>query len=233
MKICVIGLPGVTPGKRNLKDPRLDQVDKVVEADKKTYLQADIVGEDEQADSDATLAAKEQAFEYVFKDLELVETRLGRTSSDAERSALQKLKSRLEAEQPVFGVKLEAAEQGATAGLTFVTGKPFFVVSPEEAENVDALLVRAYGESGLISFMTVGGKENRAWPVRKGATAWDAAGVIHTDIQKGFIRAEVISFDDLIAAGGETGAKRAGKLRLETKAYVVQDYDIMNFRFNK
>ena len=67
----------------------------------------------------------------------------------------------------------------------------------------------------------------------KGMTAWEAAGTIHTDIQKGFIRAEVISFADFIAAGGETQAKRAGKQRLELKQYVVQDYDLLNFRFNK
>ena len=88
------------------------------------------------------------------------------------------------------------------------------------------------GKSKKFS-LTVGGKENRAWPIRKGTTAWEAAGTIHSDIQKGFIRAEIISFADFLAAGGETQAKRAGKLRLELKQYVVQDYDLVNFRFNK
>src|SRR6185295_13361237 len=97
----------------------------------------------------------------------------------------------------------------------------------------DALLVRAFKESVYISFLTVGGKENRAWPIRAGISAWEAAGTIHTDIQKGFIRAEIISFVDLMEAGGETQAKRASKLRLELKTYVMQDYVITNFRFNK
>ena len=79
----------------------------------------------------------------------------------------------------------------------------------------------------------MGGKENRAWPIRKGMTALEAAGTIHTDMQKGFIRAEIIGFDDLVGAGGETQAKRAGKQRLEMKPYVMQDYDVANFRFNK
>jgi ribosome-binding ATPase YchF (GTP1/OBG family) len=79
----------------------------------------------------------------------------------------------------------------------------------------------------------VGGKENRAWPIRKGTSALEAAGSIHTDLQKGFIRAEVIAFDDLIQAGGESQAKRANKLRLETKTYVMRDYDVVNFRFSK
>jgi ribosome-binding ATPase YchF (GTP1/OBG family) len=100
-------------------------------------------------------------------------------------------------------------------------------------DDPDALLLRTFREGGYICFLTVGGKENRAWPIRKGLTAWEAGGAIHTDIQKGFIRAEIISFADFIGAGGETQAKRAGKMRLETKQYVMQDCDITNFRFNK
>jgi ribosome-binding ATPase len=107
------------------------------------------------------------------------------------------------------------------------------VAEEAELQSPDALLVRAFLESGWISFLTVGGKENRAWPIRAGLTAWEAAGTIHTDIQHGFIRAEIISFAELVEAGGETQAKRAGKLRLELKTYVMQDYDVTNFRFNK
>lgn len=94
-------------------------------------------------------------------------------------------------------------------------------------------MLRAFKEAGYICFLTVGGKENRAWAIRHGTTAWEAAGSIHSDMQKGFIRAEIISFEDFSQAGGETQAKRAGKQRLETKTYVVQDYDLVNFRFNK
>jgi len=115
----------------------------------------------------------------------------------------------------------------------FYTNKPIAVASQQDLQNPEALMLRAFQEAGYISFLTVGGKENRAWPLRKGSTAWEAAGTIHTDIQKGFIRAEIISFADLTAAGGETQAKRAGKMRLELKPYVMQDYDVVNFRFNK
>ncbi|MBM3878184.1 MAG: DUF933 domain-containing protein [Verrucomicrobia bacterium] len=94
-------------------------------------------------------------------------------------------------------------------------------------------MLRAFREGGYLCFLTVGGKENRAWPISQGTTAWAAAGTIHTDIQKGFIRAEIIGWGDLVAAGGETQAKRAGKQRLELKSYVMQDYDVANFRFNK
>lgn len=94
-------------------------------------------------------------------------------------------------------------------------------------------VIRAgYELLGLQTYFTAGVKEVRAWTVRRGATAPQAAGVIHTDFEKGFIRAEVIAYDAFVSHGGEQGAKEAGKLRLEGKEYVVCDGDVMHFRFN-
>lgn len=94
-------------------------------------------------------------------------------------------------------------------------------------------VIRAgYDLLGLQTYFTAGVKEVRAWTVNLGATAPQAAGVIHTDFQKGFIRAEVISYEDFITYGGEQGAKEAGKLRVEGKDYIVKDGDVMHFRFN-
>jgi len=94
-------------------------------------------------------------------------------------------------------------------------------------------VIRAgYSLLGLQTYFTAGVKEVRAWTVAVGATAPQAAGVIHTDFEKGFIRAEVIAYDDFIALGGEQGAKDRGKMRLEGKEYIVQDGDVMHFRFN-
>jgi len=98
--------------------------------------------------------------------------------------------------------------------------------------GLDRVVRAGYKLLGLQTYFTVGPKEVRAWTVRIGATAPEAAGVIHTDFQRGFIRAEVVSFDDFVACRGEHGAKEAGKLRLEGKDYVVQDGDVMHFRFN-
>ncbi|MBW8014851.1 MAG: redox-regulated ATPase YchF [Planctomycetes bacterium] len=89
-----------------------------------------------------------------------------------------------------------------------------------------------YKTLGLISFLTVGPDEVRAWPIRGGISALDAAGKIHSDIQRGFIRAETIAYDDLKVHGSEKDCKAAGKTRLEGKTYVIQDGDIINFRFN-
>lgn len=233
MKIALFGISEIKVGKHNLKDPRLDQADKLVEADKKTHAQADVIGEDELLDADAILASNDNKADLILKDLEFVETRLGRDPQSAERAALEKIKSLLESERFLFNSGLATEEMQAVAAHSFYTNKPIAVAAKEELSNPEMLLLRAFREAGYISFLTVGGKENRAWPLRKGLTAWEAAGTIHTDIQKGFIRAEIIGFDDFIAAGGETQAKRAGKQRLETKQYVMQDYDVVNFRFNK
>ncbi len=233
MKIALFGIADIKPGKHNLKDPRLDQANELVEADKKTHAQVDVIGEDGLLDADAILATQETRADLILKDLEFVETRLGRDPLEAERVVLEKIQALLESEKFVLGSDLTPGDLQAVAAHSFYTNKPISVAAPGELSNPEALLLRAFREAGYISFLTVGGKENRAWPVRKGMTAWESAGTIHTDIQKGFIRAEVISFADFIAAGGETQAKRAGKLRLELKQYVVQDYDLLNFRFNK
>lgn len=96
-----------------------------------------------------------------------------------------------------------------------------------------ARVIRAgYELLGLITFFTVGPKEARAWTVPEGAKAPQAAGEIHTDFEKGFIRAETIAFEDYLALGGEAGARDAGKLRQEGKDYVVHDGDVMLFKFN-
>jgi hypothetical protein len=233
MKICLFGITGINSGRHHIKDPRLDQVDKLVEADKKTYVQVDLIGEDQLVDADAILVSTERRADLILMDLEFIETRLQRDPGEEERNALLKLQSSLESDQLARETELSESGRQALAAHALVTQKPVVVASAADLESPEALLVRTYHEAGYISFLTVGGKENRAWMIRKGTTAVEAAGAIHTDLQKGFIRAEIISFADLIAAGGETQAKRAGKLRLETRHYVMQDYDVVNFRFSK
>ena len=94
-------------------------------------------------------------------------------------------------------------------------------------------LIRAgYSLLQLLTFFTAGPKEARAWTVRRGATAPQSAGVIHTDFQKGFIRAEIVGYDDFVGLNGEQGAKEAGKWRLEGKDYIIQEGDVVHFRFN-
>jgi GTP-binding protein YchF len=97
--------------------------------------------------------------------------------------------------------------------------------------GLDRLIAAGYALLNLVTYFTAGPKESRAWTITRGTRAPQAAGVIHTDFEQGFIRAETIAYDDYVACGGEVGARDAGKMRLEGKDYVVQDGDIMHFRF--
>lgn len=101
-----------------------------------------------------------------------------------------------------------------------------------EESGLDKLIHAAFSLLGLMTFLTAGPDESRAWTIRKNTTAPKAAGKIHTDFEKGFIRAEIVSYDDLMACGSVAAAREKGKVRLEGKDYIMQDGDIVNFRFN-
>ena len=142
--------------------------------------------------------------------------------------AVQNFLKNSQAEVLIIAGKLEAE----IAELDFQDRKIFLEDVGLEEPGVNKLLRAAYKTLNLISFFTVGGKENRAWTIAHGATAPQAAGVIHSDLERGFIRAEVIKYDDLIALGSEHKCKESGKLSVEGKNYIVNDGDILHIRFN-
>jgi GTP-binding protein YchF len=130
-------------------------------------------------------------------------------------------------------VVISAAIEAEVAQLSDEAEKREFLASLGLEETGLARVIRAgYRLLDLVTFFTAGPKETRAWTVRRGAKAPAAAGVIHTDFQRGFICAEVIAYDDYVACDGEQGAKDAGKMRLEGKDYVIADGDVVHFRFN-
>jgi len=129
-------------------------------------------------------------------------------------------------------VAICAALEAQIADMSDEDKKVFLADAGLTEPGLSRLARAAYALLGLQTYFTAGEKEVRAWTVVRGATAPQAAGVIHTDFERGFIRAEVAAYDDFVACGGELGAKEAGKLRLEGKDYVVRDGDVMHFRFN-
>ena len=129
-------------------------------------------------------------------------------------------------------VAICAALEAQIADMSDEDKKVFLADAGLTEPGLSRLARAAYALLGLLTYFTAGEKEVRAWTVVQGATAPQAAGVIHTDFERGFIRAEVAAFEDFVAGGGEQGAKEAGKLRLEGKDYVVRDGDVMHFRFN-
>jgi GTP-binding protein YchF len=128
------------------------------------------------------------------------------------------LDAKFEAELVELGDEDEAREMLAEMGI--------------DEPGLDVLARVGFDTLGLQTYLTAGPKESRAWTIKRGATAPEAAGVIHTDFQRGFIKAEIVSYDDLIEAGSMTAARAAGKVRMEGKDYIMQDGDVVEFRFN-
>ena len=129
-------------------------------------------------------------------------------------------------------VPVSAALEAQIADMPDEDKKLFLDDMGMDEPGLNRVIRAAYGLLGLQTYFTAGPKEVRAWTVRAGTTAPQAAGVIHTDFERGFIRAEVASYEDYVACGGEQGAKEAGKLRLEGRDYTVRDGDVIHFRFN-
>jgi GTP-binding protein YchF len=139
---------------------------------------------------------------------------------------------RLAAAEKAPVVAVCAAIEAEIADMSDEDKQVFLADMGMEEPGLNRVIHAGYDLLGLQTYFTAGPKEVRAWTIHKGDTAPQAAGVIHTDFEKGFIRAEVISFTDYVAGKGEQGAKEAGKMRLEGKDYVVHDGDVMHFRFN-
>ncbi|MEM9015285.1 MAG: redox-regulated ATPase YchF, partial [Pseudomonadota bacterium] len=138
----------------------------------------------------------------------------------------------LAGEQGAAAIVISAKIESELAQLSDDEQRDFLETLGLTEPGLNRLIRTGYGLLGLQTYFTAGPKEARAWTIRDGATAPEAAGVIHTDFQKGFIRAETISFEDYASLSGEQGAKEAGKMRLEGKDYIVKDGDVMHFRAN-
>lgn len=145
--------------------------------------------------------------------------------------ALEAVQKLAEQENAIV-VPICAAIEAEIADLEEDEKADFLEELGQEEPGLNRVIRSGYQLLGLHTYFTAGVKEVRAWTVKLGATAPEGAGVIHTDFQKGFIRAEVVSYDDFVAYNGEQGAKDAGKWRLEGKEYIIQDGDVMHFRFN-
>lgn len=182
-----------------------------------------------------TVNAEEQA---VIDDLFLITSKpviyianVGETVSEVEKANAYKVEKYAEQEHNEV-ISLCARLEEELSDLADEDRSLFMEEFGLSSTGLDKLIVAGYRLLGLISYLTAGEKEVRAWTITKGTKAPQAAGKIHTDFEKGFIRAEVVLYQDLLDCGGYTSAKEKGKVRVEGKEYVVQDGDIMLFRFN-
>ncbi len=154
-------------------------------------------------------------------------------SSAATGNAFSARVAEMAAKEGARAVVISAAIEAEVASLGSEADRAEFLETLGLSETGLTRVIRAgYDLLGLLTFFTIGPKEARAWTVRQGAKAPEAAGAIHTDFERGFIRAETISCEDFLASGGEAGAKEAGRMRLEGKEYLVKDGDVFHFLFN-
>lgn len=152
-------------------------------------------------------------------------------TAETDNAYVQKVKA-YAATEGAEVVAISAKVESEIAELDAEEAREFLAEIGEKESGLDRLIKAAFTLLGLLTFLTAGPDECRAWTIVKGTTAPKAAGKIHSDIERGFIRAEIVNYDDLIAAGSTTAAREKGKVRLEGKDYVMQDGDVTYFRFN-
>ncbi|HZK05517.1 MAG TPA: redox-regulated ATPase YchF [Actinomycetaceae bacterium] len=154
-------------------------------------------------------------------------------NTDEEGLADSAMQARLrEAVAPASAIFLDAKLESELVELEPDEAREILAELGQDESGLDQLARAGFKTLGLQTFLTAGPKAARAWTIRRGATAPEAAGEIHTDFQRGFIRAQIVSFDDLVELGSEAAVKAAGKMRLEGKDYVMQEGDVVDFRFN-
>jgi len=231
VKIATFGLENIDLGKESLPDQRLDQLQEIFKSKKNTPLQIELISIEQIKDAEALLSVEDKKLDLVLSDLDYVQERLSKDLPEEERALFTKCKEALEKEQFLYQA-IDSNEQKILKGFPLRTILPIYLAKDEDSLDTD-MFVELHKMANRICFFTAGEREARAWSLRKGQTAWEAAGCIHSDIQQGFIRAEVVSIEDLLKAGHYNQVKNEGKLRLENKDYVVQEGDVILFRFNK
>jgi ribosome-binding ATPase len=215
-------------------DKRLAGIERRAEATKDKLLVLQVAGlkkfkESLEAGKLAIGVELNEEEQLALKDLQLLTTKpmMYIVNVSEEDATDPEWKSPLEGLAVPVSVKIESE----LATMDPDDAKEFMAELGIKASGLDRVIKKAYETLNLITYFTSGEKETRAWTVKEGSTAPQAAGVIHTDFEHGFIRAEVIAYDTFIELGGEKGAKEAGKFRLEGKEYIVADGDVMHFRF--
>lgn len=234
MKIGILGIEGIAAGRANIMDARVKTLKAMFNSPKEVYIQADIVTDQEKIiEADGIVSPESAKLDLIVNDMEFVETRLGRSADEIEKKLFTRFKELLDQEKFLSELTLSEEEKKLISGYSLLTIKPVYLAKSDELEDKSKLLFNAYYHFGWISYFTAGDKDAHAWSIKKGANAWEASGAIHSDIQKGFIRAEVVSYQDLVNDGSLAKSRSANHIRLEMKGYIVQDGDYIVFRCNK
>jgi len=228
MKIAVLGID-FPLGKKNLSDGRLDKLKDIFRSPQVVYIQMNFQDSTNIKDADGILCGKDAKLDLILQDLEIIENRLGQEEN---KDLFLRCKEALEKEATLSEVSFSEEERKILLNFNLVTLKPIIFIDKQNLAPVPDIIRNTYINCGMISFFTVNERELRAWSIKKGLSVYEAAGIIHSDIQRGFIKAEVVGYEDLIKSGGLNQAKGRGLVRLENKEYVVKDGDLIQIRFN-
>jgi len=229
MKIAVIGLD-FPLGKRALADERLEKLKNIFHVQKVTEIQIEFTDASGTQDADGILCETKSKLDLIIRDLEIVENRLA--AGDGDKDLFTLCQQALEKETLLNEVPLNDSQKQKLFGINLVTLKAVTFVDKENAPSIPEMMRMAHSNLPAITFFTVNEKELRAWSLKKGTSVYEAAGLIHSDIQRGFIKAEITGYEDLIKAGGPNQARAKGAVKLEDKGYLVCDGDLIQIRFN-
>jgi len=228
MKIAVIGID-FPLGKRNLEDERLDKLRNIFHSPKVTPIQIEFLDQAHLREADGILCEMDEKLDLIICDLEIVDNQI---PSEQNKELFLRGKEALEKEILLNEVPFTEEEKRILLNFNLVTLRPTTFVDKENLASIPEIMRSVYTECGMISFFTVNERELRAWAIKKGTSAYEAAGYIHSDLQRGFIKAEVVPYEDLIKSGGLNQARSRGLVKLEDKGYILRDGDLIQIRFS-
>jgi ribosome-binding ATPase YchF (GTP1/OBG family) len=229
MKVAVVGID-FPLGKKALPDERLDKLKDIFHAPKISDIQINFEDLTHLRDADGIICDIKTKLDLILPDLEIVENRLA--SDEQNKDLLLRCKEALEKEIILNEVPFSEEEKKMLLNCNLITLKPITFVDKEKLPSFPEIIRQVYAGCGMISFFTVNERELRAWPIKSGTTVYEAAGNIHSDIQRGFIKADVTGYEDLVKSGGLNQARSKGLVKLEDKGYIVKDGDLIQIRFN-
>lgn len=228
MKIAFHDLP-FPEGKTRYNDARLLALQEKFKPDKYSPFFAEL-NKDEFVHADAIIITRNTLLDLLIMDMDKAETRMERAESEAERALLEKCLGILNEEKPLCDCEFTPEEQEILTVLAFLSYKPVVVV--DSVPDVNDAIAMALKKSKTMFFYTAGKKEVHAWPVPEGSDAVTCAGKIHSDLARGFIKADVVSFEDFMSVFNMQEAQKKGLVQLVDKNFVIPDGSIIEIRFN-
>jgi ribosome-binding ATPase YchF (GTP1/OBG family) len=228
MKICFVGLE-LPEGKVKYQDERVLALDKKFAAQKVTPFYAEFIKDDCQQ-CDAFIVSREQALDLLILDMEKLETRRDRSADDFEKVLLSRCLEYLEQEIPLCDVEFSEAEAALLKTLAPLSYKPTVIAAGQP--EVKAAIEQVLRKAGITFFYTADKKEVHAWPVKENSDIVTCAGKIHSDLARGFIKAEIVSYEDLMKVYNWQEARAKGLVKLVDRDYLIREGDVIEIRFN-